>query len=393
MNVLFFTYDFPFPTNSGGKTRAYNLLKFAKKDAEITLFSFTRRTPKKSDIEAAEQIGITDIRLFPRRRVFDPRNALSLFSNRSIFSSLYFDKEIFSELIRVVKAKSIDLVHFESFYAGFYMHHELQLLGVKQVFGTENIEYLLYKEYAANQKMALLRLLLREQVKKIKTEEEKFYSLSDCILTVTESEKKYVSSVSEKKIEIIANGVDVTSLRSSKKREKRTLLFIGNFTYFPNRDAMQWFMETVFPKLPSDITLVVVGKNASRQSFLNNPRVEVEEYVEDVADVYSRGTVMVAPIRIGGGTNFKILEAMASKIPVVALTNRVQALDFKDGKELMIADSASEFTEKIIRLLDDEKLREKIAENAFAIVEKKYNWTTIGARLYNTWKSLIDEKS
>lgn len=394
MNILFFTYDFPYPTNSGGKTRAYNLLKFAKKDTEITLFSFTRQRPNKSDEEAIRQLGISDIRLFPRRKVFDPRNALSILSGKSIFSALYFDKDIFSELISTVKKKNIDLVHFESFYTGFYMHHELHLLGVKQVFGTENIEFILYKNYAGNQKISALRFFLKQQVKKIKRDEEKFYSLSDCILTVTKSEEEYVRSVCAKRIEVIENGVDVESFNHRKINNDtaKSLLFIGNFTYFPNVDGVRWFMENVFLHLPKDVRFTVIGKKASRQSFLQNARVETIEYVEDIAKAYSKGTIMIAPIRIGGGTNFKILEAMASRVPVVALADRVESFGFKDGKELLIAKTAEEFAEKIARLFSDEKLRERLSENAFAAVEKRYSWTTIGTKLYNTWKSLIYEK-
>lgn len=167
---------------------------------------------------------------------------------------------------------------------------------------------------------------------------------------------------------------------------------MGNFTYFPNRDAMQWFIASVFPQLPSDIRLIVVGRNSSKQEYLKDPRIETVEFVENIHDVYAMGSVMIAPIRIGGGTNFKILEAMASGIPVVALSERIGALGFTDGKELLIAKNASEFAEMTVRLLEDKKLQRKLAEAAFSAVEKKYSWTGIGAKLYNTWSSLVHEK-
>lgn len=391
MNILFVTYDLPYPTNSGGKTRAYNLLKFARKDAAITLFSFVRSVPTKADLDALHELGITDVHFFHRRKVFDPRNLSSLLSGSSIFSSLYFNKNIFSEIIRIVKAKNIDLVHFESFYTGYYMHHELQSLGIKQVFGTENIEYKIYNDIAKRQQVYLLQMFLMSQVARIKKEEEKFYELSDCVLTVTREEKEYVRDVSAKRVEVIENGVDLASFKQKKGSgdQEKTLLFIGNFSYFPNIDAMRWFMESVFPKLPQNMKLLVVGKNASKQSFLRDSRVEIVEYVERITEAYSRSMIMIAPIRIGGGTNFKILEAMASKVPVVALSDRVGSFGFRDGKELMIADSALEFTDKIIRLFEDKKLRESLAANAYMAVEKKYSWTVIGTKLYNTWKSLL----
>lgn len=394
MKILFFTYDFPYPTNSGGKTRAFNLLKFAKKDAEITLFSFVRKYPRATDLNALRQIGIEDVHLFPRRNLYSPANLVSLFGKNSVFYSLYFSSSILSELLDVVREKKIDLVHFESFYTGFYLRHALTQHGVLQVFGTENIEYLLYKEYADSRKLLPAKLFFQSQVKKIKQEEESFYHRSDCVLTVTEAERVHVSSVSGKRVEVIANGVDTElfSRATGKSYPEKTILFMGNFTYFPNRDAMQWFIASVFPQLPSDIRLIVVGRNSSKQEYLKDPRIETVEFVENIHDVYAMGSVMIAPIRIGGGTNFKILEAMASGIPVVALSERIGALGFTDGKELLIAKNASEFAEMTVRLLEDKKLQRKLAEAAFSAVEKKYSWTGIGAKLYNTWSSLVHEK-
>ncbi|MEN9406964.1 MAG: hypothetical protein RLZZ455_180 [Candidatus Parcubacteria bacterium] len=395
MKILFFTYDFPYPTNSGGKTRAFNLLKFAKKDAEIILFSFVRNMPSTTDLNALRDLGIEDIRLFPRRKLYSPANLVSFFSKNSIFYSLYFTPTVHSELLDVVREKKIDLVHFESFYTGFYLHHALTQLGVKQVFGTENIEHLLYKEFADSQKFLPARLFFQSQVKKIKQEEEAFYHRSDCILTVTETERDQVSSVCGKRVEIVPNGVDIASFENAERKSnpEKTLLFMGNFTYFPNRDAMQWFIAHVFPQLPDDIRLIVVGRNSSKQEYLRDRRIETVEFVENIHDVYSKGSVMIAPVRIGGGTNFKILEAMASKMPVVALSERIDGLGFSGGKELLIAKNASEFAEMTVRLLEDKKLQRDFAATAFSAVEKKYSWTGIGAKLYNTWSSLVHEKS
>lgn len=395
MNILFFTYDFPYPTNSGGKTRAYNLLKFAKKDANIVLFSFTRSSFTSSDKHALKEIGVSEIYTFPRRKVVDVRNLAVLFSNSSLFSSLYFSSHILSELLRVVREKQIDLVHFESFYTGYYLHHQLQQLGVKQVFGTENIEYLLYKEYAEHQAFLPKKFFFIDQARKIRKEEEKFYKEADAIITVTQEEKEYVHSQTTKPIEIIANGIDVVLFKKQERKadKEKRLLFIGNFTYFPNVDAMQWFMQNVFPNLSSDVKLLVVGKKSGEMPFLHHSNVETKEYMEDIRDAYKLGTIFVAPIRIGGGTNFKILEAMASGLPVVALQNRVSAFDFTDGKELLIAEDAVEFVEKVNKLLESPAQRAKIAESAYSAVQKKYNWTHIGDKLYDMWKAVLNEKN
>jgi glycosyltransferase involved in cell wall biosynthesis len=97
---------------------------------------------------------------------------------------------------------------------------------------------------------------------------------------------------------------------------------------------------------------------------------------------------LLAPIRVGGGTSFKILEAMASGIPVLT-TPLGNAIGAKENKEILIADSASEFSEKIIDLLNDRKLYEKIAVNARKLIEDKYDWRKIVAKLETVYKSAL----
>ncbi|MBI2443235.1 MAG: glycosyltransferase [Candidatus Levybacteria bacterium] len=394
MNILFFTYDFPYPTNSGGKTRAFNLIKFAKRDADITLFSFTRNDFQKEHNDALHALGVHDIFLFPRKSVRDIRNLSSFILSQSIFSTLYFDRGIFDELLRVVREKRIDLVQFESFYTGFYLSDVLRDLGVKQVFGTENIEYILYEDNARYHTDLASRLFFTDQAKKIKREEEAFYMKADSILAVTSQEKEYITSRWKKNVVVIENGVDIADFtqRKQKKRPENTLVFIGNFSYFPNVDAMKWFMHTVFPLLPSDIKLIVVGRNSSKMTFLRHERVQAREYVANIKDAYALGTALIAPIRIGGGTNFKILEAMASGLPVIALAERVGSFDFRDGEELLIASSPQEFVQKTTELLQGVALRRRLAMNAKLAVEKNYNWKNIGNKLHAVWASIINEK-
>ncbi|MDP3941733.1 MAG: glycosyltransferase family 4 protein [bacterium] len=393
MNVLFFTYDFPFPTNSGGKTRAYNLLKFAKKNARITLFSFVRDRFNSSQEEGLKKIGIDDIIIVPRRSVIDMRSLPSLVSGKSIFHGLYFDKGIEKKLLETIEDRKIDIVHFESFYTGYYLSTKLREMGIKQVFGTENIEYLLYEGYAEYHASYPLRVFFKRQARKIKKEEEHFYQLADCVLTVTNEEKKHVIRSGHENVIVIENGVDVSIFKSKKNHPANTLLFIGNFSYYPNVDAMRWFLREVFPLLSEDLRLLVVGRRSGDISFLKHARVTTREFVENTEELFSSGTVLIAPIRIGGGTNFKIIEAMAARLPVVALSDRISSFDFENGREFLVGENAGEFADHIKHILGDTALRKKITENAYRAVSKEYDWTKIGDKLYKTWQSLLYEKN
>jgi len=393
MHILFFTYDIPYPPNSGGKTRAFNLLKYAKHNADVSLFSFNRDGYDLTGLDELKKIGIKAIELFPRRKVRDIRHIRSLISkHHSIFYSLYYDKEIHKSLLSYVKEKHIDLVHFESFYTGFYASEDLRGMSVKQVYGSENIEYKLYEEGLA-MTSPFLRPLLKRESTKIKKEEIAMVNAADSTLAVTRKETNYFKSHTKKPVYVIENGVSVENFPEipGKKHDKLKLLFIGNFTYFPNIDGLRYFMKEVWNYLDtSAYHLTVVGKNVHALPFLND-KIEKIDYIADIYDAYAGSDVFISPMRYGGGTNFKVLEAMAAGLPVVALSQKINEYGFTDGKDVLVANTGKEFMQKLVLLRNDKTLRSSIGKNARTFVFIHFSWDKIGKKLYNIWRGLVNE--
>lgn len=385
--ILFISYDFPYPTNTGGKNRAFNLIKHANKNVELHLASFVRDDFKKEYEKEIQKIGIKTIRLFKRRKVRDIRNIPSLLSRNSIFWFLYYDRKTEASILNTIKSLKIDIVHFESYYTAFYMGRKIRGLGVKQIFGTENIEHFLYKNYA-KQSGWLRRFFLNREIKKIENEETEFLRLSDNNIAVTDEEADFIKSITGRQCEVVPNGVDLDHFKYIYPSNKisNTLLFIGNFTYFPNVEAINYFYNQVFRKLNKNIKLLVVGKNAEKLDISRDNRIKAISYIEDIKEAYSKADVMVSPVRIGGGTNFKILEAMAFGIPIIADPARVNSFRVIDGQEMLLAETSLQYEQKIDLLLKDFSLRERLSKSARKLVEDKYSWKGIGKKLNIIWK-------
>lgn len=389
--VLFFTYDFPYPTNTGGKNRSYHLLKYAGKDLQVSLFSFVRDDFKDEYFDQVKKIGIENVKVFKRKKVKSIKNIKSVLSLSSIFKSLYFDKKVQREILEEIKKRDIDVVHFESYYTAFYICNEVKKIGVKQIFGTQNLENYIYRDYAKYLAKLVIKPFYFIEAQKIKREEEGLLKTADLCLSVTEKESEEIESITGKKSLIIENGIDIDSFefKPKKRGKNKNILFVGNFSYFPNLDAMKFFYKEVFKKIENeDLTLTVVGKNSEKLSFIKDGRVKVIEFVEDIREVYHSADVFIFPVRIGGGTNFKILEAMALGIPVVAFSERVEGLGIKSGEHLLVADSDKSFKEQILRLIEDDSLSLEIAKNARKLVEDKYSWEKIGVKLNKIWKEI-----
>lgn len=389
--ILFVTYDFPYPTTSGGKNRAYNLIKFAGKGHEVHLFSFTRPGFKKEFEDQIKKIGVRSVTTYKRRKVKDVRNILGVFSaTQSIFKKLYFDKSVFSLLTDLVVEKKIDVIHFESFYTGFYISNAFEKLGVKQIFGTENIEHLVYKDYVSHRVSSIFKSFYAREVGKIKKEEEEMFKTSDICLAVTNEENKFIKDTGAKKCATIENGIDINNFTYKKpeKNDAVRLLFVGNFSYFPNVDAINFFYSGVFKKLPEQFRLTIIGKNVDSLSVRNDSRVSCIEFVSDIKDAYKNCDIMVSPVRIGGGTNFKILEAMATGVPILAHPARMQSLGVISEKHVATAKTEDEFVSTLLKLSLDYKKRVALSAAARVFVEEKYSWENIGKKLNEIWENL-----
>lgn len=385
--ILFVTYDFPYPTDSGGKTRAFNLIKFAHKDTESVLFSFVRTEPSDSDQEELRRIGVRKIHTARRNSKKDLKSILGVFTKSSIFKNLYFDPKIEEKIIKIIKEENIDVVHFESYYTGFYITENLARENVKTVLGTENIEHQLYDLYTEKNAPFLTRPVLRREVRKIQSEEDYMIEKADAVVAVTQSEQKYVNDHGAKKSMVIENGVDIEYFKNTVHKEKSDILFIGNFSYFPNIDAVRYLYTEILPHLPKEIKVKIVGKNYTKLG-IRDERVNFIDYIDDIRDAYSTAFVFVSPIRIGGGTNFKVLEAMATRTPIVADPSRVKDLGATPGRDILIARDGREFAEKIQELYESRKLQEQIAQNALEFVSTNYSWKNIGEKLNNLWQTL-----
>lgn len=390
MKILFVTYDFPFPITSGGKNRAYNLIKHTSKKADIYLFSYVRSDFQPDYIDEINKIGVKEIEIFKRKKLLKISNfTKTILNNTSIFKTLYFEKEVEEKLINFIRKHSIDIVHFESTYTGFFINSDLSRIHVKSVLGMENIEFMIYEDIA-KEKNILIKPILAYQTMKLKSEEIAMIKNADKVTSITQAESDIVKNLTGVSSEIIANGIDpkVMSYKFDNKL-KNNILFVGNFTYYPNIDAVNFFYESVFKRLDKKIKLTIIGKNIKSKFNFNDENLELKEFVDDIVVEYRNADILVFPVRIGGGTNFKVLEAMSLGTPIVAFPDRLSGLNAIANEHYLEARSGEEFVSQINKLYNDNDLREKIALNARKLIEKDYSWDNIGSNLAKVWQSMI----
>lgn len=186
---------------------------------------------------------------------------------------------------------------------------------------------------------------------------------------------------------IVSNGVDLSyNQAASKNPTPNTIIFNGALTYAANYDAMDYFLRDIFPLVRADIPevhLKITGstKGVRTDRLPSDGCVTFTGYLEDIHSVVSSSCVCVVPLRMGGGTRLKILEAMALGTPVVSTSKGAEGLDVEAGKHLLIADTPSEFAVQTVRLLREPQLRQSLAMQAAHLIKEKYDWAKIEQHL------------
>jgi glycosyltransferase involved in cell wall biosynthesis len=202
------------------------------------------------------------------------------------------------------------------------------------------------------------------------------------------------------RLAVVPNGVDPADLEWPRGNVFDRLIYPGALSFAPNRDAVEWFLAAILPlvhRARPDVDFWVTGNAAG--VALPNPgpaaRLTLTGHLPDVRPPVAESAVCVVPLRVGGGTRVKILQAMALGTPVVSTSKGAEGLAVTPGRDILIGDTPEQFAAHVVRLLSDPAAREGMAAEARALVRDHYTWTQSGARLNDvvqlarsTWKAV-----
>lgn len=234
----------------------------------------------------------------------------------------------------------------------------------------------------------LLNLRFFQQDKKIYSFlKYKFYSYFEPLMLrdadIVNFVSTYDSNFAIKRLNIknsisIRNGVDLSFFSGINYKDSKSLLFVGNYNYKPNVDAVNYFVSEILPSLRvkyPNLILYVVGPNSAFE--FDDSNIIVTGFVEDIREYYSKSAIFVSPLLTGAGVKNKILEAMAAGLPVVATKISVDGIENLDhGKNILIAKTTEEFINITLSLLDDSEQRKFISKNSMDLMNNGFSWSS-----------------
>lgn len=390
MKILVVTTKSPYPLFEGRALRTYNLIRQATLTHEVHLLSFVQ-TPE--DLAGLEHMRTLCPVVESEKLYFDGSRwplvrdaARELFSRAPLPVVKYRTAAMRARMGRLLAEHAYDLVHLDMLHLADYQ----DLCGdVPVVLGEHNVEHVILQRRADTETRLLQRTYLRYQAAKLKRYEAQACRRAHHVVSVSDLDTAQLQALAPgAPVTTVPNGVDTSFFcAQGTPRQPDQLVFVGGFTWFPNLDAIRHFCEDILPRLlqarPS-VRLTVIGHSPDSpavRELAAHPQVTLTGLVDDIRPYVDAAAAYIVPLRIGGGTRLKILDALAMSKAIVSTSVGCEGLAVTDGQNILVADGPEAFAEAVLQVLREPTLARSLGQQGRALVEQRYDWAAVARDL------------
>lgn len=396
MRILFLSTWFPYPADNGSKIRLKYLLRTLGQKHEVTLISFAYDTarPELADNLCCKTINTINVNPFVTNQTSDLRRYVS--SRPVAFRPIEGMQKLVSDTLEGTRFEAI--IASTEVMASYALQAHTETTKVLEEHNS--MTRLMRERYNNSQGFgsSVLKWLSWQKMRRF---ESSLFHLFDLITAVSTPDAQAITTMMRRyqgTVEIVPNGVDCQHNRPFLFDHKREgLIYSGALTYSANLDAMRYFLSKILPLIQLSIPnvhLTITGstKGVDLNRLPLNDAVRFTNYVQDIRAPVSQASVCVVPLRTGGGTRLKILEAMALGTPVVTTSKGAEGLTAVDGVHLLVADTPDQFAKVTVKLLSEPKLCAALSDNARRLVVENYDWQQIGNRFVQMIEQAVASK-
>jgi polysaccharide biosynthesis protein PslH len=403
--ILFLSQCLPYPPHSGVTNRTFHILQELQRAFDVTLVAFSRRNHQSdSDARGRSMAAL-------RREVTDVLEAVPIEAEWSLAAKLrvhassvlahkpytffeYGNPEFGRRLEIAVDRASPDMVHMDSMDLYRWLP---RLPSIPIACTHHNIESDLLRLRAEHIAGRAVSSYIMHQARLTENLERGLSSRFDVNIMTSQTDAERLRALAPgSRTSVAPNGVDVEFFRptSSQQIVPGRVTFLGPTYMFPNRDAVEFFLSAIWPIVRArspKATLEVIGKNATgdKARFELHAGVACHGYVADIRPYFSEASCSVVPLRVGGGTRLKILDAWSMGKAIVSTSIGCEGLDNIDGENILIRDDPVEFAEAVVRVLSDDDLRNRLGRNGRKTAEETYAWPVVGRKLNATYQEIL----
>lgn len=401
--LLFLAQTLPFPPDTGVAVRTYNVMRLLARTFDVTALCFYRtdacatEAAVRAAVAGLEALpGVAGVEAFPipqehgrARLAWDHLRSVATGRPYTVFS--YESAAFRGRLEELLRTRDFDLVHVDSLDLSAYLP---LLEGAPVVCVHHNVESALLRRRAAGERSPLLRRYLAHQAGLLEAEERRWCRRVALNVAVSDEDRRRFEALAPgARFAVVPNGVDTHAFRPPPAPGRDGLVFVGGYGWHPNRDALEHFAADVLPLLRGtgpEVPVRWVGRAPEpvRRDYRERHGIELTGYVDDTRPLVHAAACYVVPLRVGGGTRLKILDAWAMGKAVVSTSVGCEGLDARDGENILVRDDPAEFAAAVRRVLGDEALRRRLGEGARRTAEEVYEWDVIGEDMSEEYLAL-----
>jgi glycosyltransferase involved in cell wall biosynthesis len=387
LSILYLAPRVPWPLDTGGKIRSYHLLRALALRHRLHLLTFDGPEAA-GGLAQMRGLGVTcDLQRPDRLPGTLIKGALGLLGPLPLKVLKYQSPALLRRLRRAIPREGRAVVHCDHIHMAPYG----PLCGLPFVIDEHNVETLIWERFAADRAEPLYRrLVFRQQALLLRQLEGRLAARAALVLACSEADQQQLRALpggAAAESRLVPNGVDVAAFSAPGPAElSGHVFFTGSMDWAPNENAVLTFLDEIWPAMRAelaDLRFVVVGRDPGQrlQARHGADGVTVTGTVPDVRP-YMRGALaLLVPMRVGGGTRLKILEAFAGRVPVVSTAVGIEGIEAEPGTHYLRAETAAEFCAQTARLRSDPALGRRLAEAGLQLASGRYSWEAIGGAL------------
>ena len=379
--LLLVSARFPYPLHKGDQLVLFNNIRLMSDTYSITLLTMYD--------EESELENIDKLKLYCKEIITVKRNKLETYFNLLIsplklepLQVAYYRNKHFKILLdELISKNKFDIVHV---YMLRMAHYAIDLPTFKVISLVDSMA--LNMQRRVENESGLKKLIFKYESFLVKDYETKMVKRFNKAIVVSNIDKDYIG---EKNIEVIPIGVNIQ--QSNTIKEDKKIIFSGNMGYFPNQNAVIWFIENCFEEIKKaipEIKFFIVGKNPPEKimKYQDGLNIFVKGYVDSMIDELASATIAIAPMQSGSGMQIKILESMSVGLPIVATELGRGDISAIHNEHILIANEPEEFVNECISLIKNKSLQESIGSSAKYFVENNHAWQRIEKQYINIYE-------
>ena len=399
MRILFLSQLLPYPADAGAKVRAYYTLRWLAQQHAVTLVAFTRPGDSPDAVTHLQQYcqAVHTIPIRRSRWRDGLAFTISLLRGQSFIIRRDQVAEMDALIHMVLNQEQFDAIHSDQLWMAQYaLRARQQAPGIRLVLDEHNACFQIFARLAEGESNLIKRLVWKREARYLERYEARVCSRFDRVVTVTREDGEILSDLVQDRpsarpvFSTIPICVDTDEVPAVKPElHKLSVLSLGTMFWPPNVEGVRWFLEQVWPLVQEvipDVAFSIVGKDppAELQGMAKGKGVEFTGYVPDLLPWLEKAGVFVVPLLSGSGMRVKIIDAWRWGLPVVSTTIGAEGIQYSDGENILIADSAQAFARLVVQVLSDDRLACALRENGRRWVEQHYDWRSV----YSAWDAV-----